>query len=752
MPGVDSSRPRVLVAATLRVVGVALVVVALLLAYANRVIYRPAEFAERAALSLRDPRVAGFVAERIADQAIARRPNLVAVRPVVVGAARAVVASDAFRVLFRTASQKAHELAFSKGTESVVLSLPDFAVLLNGAVSRLDPQMAGRLPSPLGAQLGQDVQRALGAGTLRLLRATSRLRRFALLSLGLGLASLAASVFVLRNRRQALLLAGLAVAAAAIVLYAVPSLVGPLVSARIDEPSLRLAARGVWDAFTERLEVWALVLGAMGLVLAAAASSFASHVEVEQALRRAWDWLHRPSKSQAYQAVRAVVLVGVGLLAIFRPTATLRLMVVLIGAALAFEGIRSLFALIAPHVDEAVDRAQEAVAEARQEGQVRRARAPLLRYGITALIVVAAIASGIAWLDSPDALPPLAGVFKDLCNGSAALCDRPLDQVVLAGAHNAMSAADYPGWMFPNQEAGMAAQLRHGIRALLFDVHNGIPVAGRVKTVLEDEPGSEAKFEKALGPEGVAAAMRIRDRLVGPPEGPKGPYLCHGFCELGARPLADALKDIRDFLVENPGEVVLIVIEDYVPPADVARAFAESELLELVYKGPVGPPWPTLRQMIAANERVLVTAENEAGNVAWYHKAYDSTEETPYHFESPAEFSCKANRGGDGKSFFLMNHWIDTTPTPKPSNAAIVNQRDFILARARQCETERDKRPTILAVDFALTGDVVGAAAELNGVDDAATAPLRGLLPGALGRAPSAAPTAVPAATAVPAR
>ena len=751
MPNADSSRLRVLLAATLRVVGVALVVAALLLAYANRVIYKPAEFAERSALSLRDPRVAGFVAERIADQAIARRPNLVAVRPVVVGAARAVVASDAFGVLFRRASQRAHEIAFSKGTETVVLSLPDFAVLLNGAMSRLDPKLVGRLPAPLGAQLGKDVEQALGAGTLRLLHATRRLRRFALVTLVLGLASLVASVFVLRNRRQGLLLAGLAVAAAAIVLYAAPSLVGPLVSARIEEPSLRLAARGVWDAFTRRLEVWALVLGAMGLVLAAAASSFASHVEVEQAIRRTWAWLHRPSRSQRYEAVRAVALVGVGLLAILQPAATLRFLVVLIGAALAFEGIRSLFALIAPHIDEAVDRAHDAVAEARQE---RRARAPLVRYGVTALLVVAAIASGIAWLNSPAAIPSVAGVFKDQCNGSAALCDRPLDQVVLAGAHNAMSAADYPGWMFPNQETGMAEQMRHGIRALLFDVHNGIPVAGRVKTVLEDEPGSRVKFETALGPEGVAAAMRIRDRLVGPPEGPKGPYLCHGFCELGARPLADALRDIRDFLVENPGEVVLIVLEDYVPPADIGRAFAESGLLELVYKGKAGPPWPTLRQMIAANERVLVTAENETGDIAWYHKAYEYTEETPYHFESPAEFSCRANRGGDGKSFFLMNHWIDTTPAPKPSNAAIVNQRDFVLARARQCETERGKRPTILAVDFVLTGDVVGAAAEMNGGEAAGGGPpLRVAVPGAVGLAPTAAPAAaapepVPAATA----
>jgi hypothetical protein len=715
MPDIGTSR-REMLATALRGPGVLLVVAAFLLAYANRVIYNPAAFAERAALSLGDPRVAGFVAERIADQAIARKPDLVAVRPIVVTAARTVVASEPFRIVFRGAAQRAHELAFSRQAQSVVMSLPDFAVLLNGAVSRMDPSLAKRLPSPLGAQLGQDVEHAMGAGTLRLLQATSRLRRFTRLALLAGLAGIAGSVLVLRDRRRALLTAGIALAAAAIILFALPAVLGPLVSARIADPDLRAAARGVWDAFTGRLEIWALVLAGMGLVLAAAASSYASHVEVERALQGAWAWLRRPSASPRFELLRSLALLGVGLAAALRPWPAVRLLTVLVGAALAFEGVRSVFGLIAPRLDEAAEHARAALAGAREEPQ---AGVPWLRATLTALVVVALIAGGVAWLSSP-AAAPLVTVFKDRCNGAAALCDLPLDKVVFAGAHNAMSAADYPNWMFPNQEVGMAGQLRQGIRALLFDVHNGIPVAGRVKTVLEDEPGSRVKFEKALGPEAVAAAMRIRDRLVGPPEGPKGPYLCHGFCELGAQPLVDALREIRDFLVEHPGEVVLLVVEDYVPPNDVAAAFAKSGLLELVYKGKAGPPWPTLRQLIQANERVLVTAENETGDVAWYHKAYDLTQETPYHFETPDEFSCRANRGGDGKSFFLMNHWIDTTPAPKPSNAAIVNQRDYILARARQCEAERGKRPTILAVDFALTGDVVGAAATLNGLGEAA--------------------------------
>ena len=80
------------------------------------------------------------------------------------------------------------------------------------------------------------------------------------------------------------------------------------------------------------------------------------------------------------------------------------------------------------------------------------------------------------------------------------------------------------------------------------------------------------------------------------------------------------------------------------------------------------------------------------------------------------QFSCRPNRGGTGGSLFQINHWIETLPAPKPSNAAIVNAHEFLLGRARECHKERGKLPNILAVDFAMTGDVVGVAAELNGL------------------------------------
>jgi hypothetical protein len=309
------------------------------------------------------------------------------------------------------------------------------------------------------------------------------------------------------------------------------------------------------------------------------------------------------------------------------------------------------------------------------------------------------------------------------CNGAAALCARRVDEVTFPGTHNSMSAADRPDWLFPQQERGIAGQLADGIRALLVDVHPGAPVGGRVRTLADaDGRGLLAAARSTLGEEGTAAAMRIRDRLTAGTAGPRGLYLCHGFCELGAEPLDRALGTVHEFLVAHPGEVLVLVVEDYAPPAELARAFEASGLARLVYRGPSGP-WPTLGELVARDERVLVFLESGRGGVPWLRPAFAVMQETPYAFHDARDtLSCAPHRGGTAGSLFQVNHWIETTPAPKPSNAAIVNAYDALLARARRCERARGRRVTVLAVDWYRTGAVVRAAAALN----AAPTPLGG--------------------------
>ena len=211
--------------------------------------------------------------------------------------------------------------------------------------------------------------------------------------------------------------------------------------------------------------------------------------------------------------------------------------------------------------------------------------------------------------------------------------------------------------------------------------------------------------------------MRIRDRLVGGKDGDRGIYLCHGFCELGAYEIGPTLRAIREFLVQHPGEVVIVIFEDYVTPADLARAFAEGGLLDFVYEGATAK-WPTLHELISRNQRLIVFAESGRPGLAWLHPAFEAFQETPYTFRTAAEMTCRPNRGGTAGSLFQVNHWIETTPTPRPSNAAVVNAYDFLLSRARLCQRERRRLPNLVAVDFYATGDLLRAVRTLNGLED----------------------------------
>ena len=144
-------------------------------------------------------------------------------------------------------------------------------------------------------------------------------------------------------------------------------------------------------------------------------------------------------------------------------------------------------------------------------------RLPALGIGLLVLIL------GAAWFvwRNPAAGPLRAASIVLACNGFPELCDRRLDEVVFAGAHNAMSNQDVPGWMFPHHEAGMPQMLQDGIRGLLVDVHYGFAGGARIKTDMRMEPNADT-IKRAIGADGYAAAMRIRDRLVGVDESQHG--------------------------------------------------------------------------------------------------------------------------------------------------------------------------------------------------------------------------------------
>jgi hypothetical protein len=457
------------------------------------------------------------------------------------------------------------------------------------------------------------------------------------------------------------------------------------------------------------------ILAAIGLTIVAGVTSTFRRVDIMAGGAAIWLRIGARPKRLWMGIVRGAFLATLGGLCVFHPDIAADVAVVLASALLFFFGIQEIFSIVLdwlPEIDDVVEK--------------RRSQLP--RTVFASLLGLATIGAGAWWMHREDAKVVAAAPEVLLtCNGHPELCDRHLNEVAFAASHNSMSGADIRDWMFPNQNAGIPQQLEDGIRGFLIDVHYGIPIGERVKTILDTEVNSMAKYEEAVGKEGVEAAMRIRDRMVGEPTGEKDVYLGHGFCELGATRFVDALGEMRDFLVLHPDEIIFIMIQDEgVSPADVASCFERSHLIDMVYKGPVTKPWPTLGEMVESNQRVVVMAENRWEGVPWYHGAFEVCQETPYRFLKLEEIeSSKANvpgRGGTGGSLLLMNNWIETTPAPLPSNAAIVNSYDVLLKRAQALKKSRKMMPNLIAVDFYKTGDLMRVVDALNGVEEPQTA------------------------------
>jgi hypothetical protein len=329
----------------------------------------------------------------------------------------------------------------------------------------------------------------------------------------------------------------------------------------------------------------------------------------------------------------------------------------------------------------------------------------------TAAVVVTALLAGGEG-------PAVARVGR--CNGHATLCDRRVDQVAFLGTHNAMAAADEPGWFFAAQDVGISQQLADGVRALMIDTHYGISTPRGVATELAPENSKRSKLVAEIGERGVATAERVTRRIGRNPKGQRQLFLCHTLCEVGATRALDALRAVHRFMVRHPEEVVVLSIQDETSAADTAKAIRDSGLADEVYLGDAQRPWPTLRELIDRDERVIVLAENRAGGAPWIHQQPAIMQETPFLFRSVAALeapaSCEPNRGGTAGSLLLINHWVDTPPLPLVSIARRVNAHDFLAGRVARCRKRRAMLPNVVAVDFYREGAAAQVVDELNRV------------------------------------
>jgi len=712
MPAAATSRsPRGWVGAALGTIGVVALLLALVATYLQRSLFDSDQFAARAASTLSDDAVQERLAVAITDDVVLKaNRDLVAVRPLIEGAAQQLVGGGAFRGLFRASVADVHRSVFDRDASTVTLTVANLGIVLSAALERLAPRAADRV-APNVELLDSDPPDSL----VDAIQAAEDLDALATALALVALLTLAAALALSRDRRESIRRGGIAVAVGALLLLVAYWVLHARLLGRVSDPQLRAALDGVWDAYLFDLRNLLLVVAGCGAVVAAAAAAVLRPLRADVPLRRGWALVAaRPTHPWA-RSLRALALIAVGALIVADPVATLRLLATAAGIVLIYVGVQELLRLV-------VEPAPEGAAPARERLLPRNVA---IAGGAAALAIVAA---GSLFLASGGASQ--ADVELPGCNGHRELCDRTLPEVALPATHNSFSAADYPNWLFAQHESGIAAQLAGGIRGFLIDTHWGRRAPnGRVITDLGDRANeSRRELDAELGPAAVDAALDVRDGIAGTAaarSGPRDIYMCHGFCEVGARLLRTDLVAMRDFLLAHPNQVVVAINQNEgVGPRELAAVVEQAGLDDLVYRGPVDE-WPTLAEMIRSGERVVLLAENPPfGRIPWYHDAYAVAQETPYRFDRPAQLvdprllprSCRENRGPADAPLFLVNHWIDTSPAPRPSNAAKVNARRPLLRRARECERLRGRMPNMLAVDFWRTGDVIGVADELNGL------------------------------------
>jgi hypothetical protein len=326
------------------------------------------------------------------------------------------------------------------------------------------------------------------------------------------------------------------------------------------------------------------------------------------------------------------------------------------------------------------------------------------------LTVRRAVVAGACALAILALVPLPARAAEPRCNGEVQLCARSLGDVAFATTHNSM-ASTANRFVPPNQRRSMRGQLEHGVRGFQIDAFFGTPRHGRVYTDLSGPLGQAAELPAAA----VRTARLLHRRLGAPPAGtPYDVYLCHVFCEIGAVRMLDEMKVVREFLDAHPRDVLVMVIEDYVPPDAILGVLREAGLeSELLPVDPVAP-LPTLEQMIDRGTRLQLSLENGAAPPALPNAFGGLVEETPFTFLRPRNLeqpsSCAVNRGGDDAPVFQFNHWV--TPA-EPVTANRVNT-SILRERLAECAHLRDHPPTLVAVDFAEQGDLLGVVERLN--------------------------------------
>jgi hypothetical protein len=653
-------------------------------------------FADVMAKAVRQPAVSRYIAEQVTLKLAPTSKVITAARPVATTVVAEALGTQAVGNTVRKVVAGVHRHFFALGNNQsqVGLSAENAAATLRATLEAIDPNLARRVPNgvlTIATNITQNKSIDLAARAGRLIR-------WLYVPVGLLGALLMFLTFTkARDPVHSLRFGGFSLAIGG-GLFIGLGLATPLFAALAgDKESGRGKAVAAFvHVLLGRLEGagWALAL--LGLLLAFAPGRDGSGVAVRFGRAQAgivqWWRLRRAKLTVGL----VIIFVGIGLLTVPKK------LLVYIGFLAALLVVYCGLLLVL--------RGTGIIETSAGTARLRRRQLGAVAAGIVVSIALTTTATAaVVHVVKPSTK---ADPRQDGCNGFIELCFQPLNQILWPGSHNAMSSAAYN--FFTAEHIGsITEQLDDGAQALLIDAYNGYQDHGLVRTNFTGKVNRQQITDELGGD-----ALRQLDRvgaLTGAADtsGKKNDvYLCHLYCEVGAVKATKVFSEVNSYLNTHLTDVVILDVEDYVTPADLEKALKQGHLWDRHYHLDLSKPMPTLLDLVnpppgqdQEQRRVIVTSENQANKAPWLVGSYDWMQETPFTFDSTAQFNCNPNRGAATNPMLLVNHWLRAPGPPDPVEAAATNAQDELTSRLEQCVNKRRRLPNILAVDFFGIGD-----------------------------------------------
>lgn len=251
----------------LLVLGALFLLLSALFVWANQTFFSSGGFSDAATDAVHNDAVQQRLAQRLTDRILANDPQRQQARPLVEGAASAVIQSQPFEPILKNAIVRVHERLFDEHQSQIVVDLTAALPRIFAIIQFAAPELAARIPANLESgviTLSQSDFRA------KLVEWSDRVSFLAFVLPVLSFAAFAGSLYFARDRARGVFRLGLALAIVAVVLLLALAIGNYVLKENVRNAANGPAASGIYWAFADSLREAMRIVAVIGIVLAAA--------------------------------------------------------------------------------------------------------------------------------------------------------------------------------------------------------------------------------------------------------------------------------------------------------------------------------------------------------------------------------------------------------------------------------------------------------------------------------------------------